>query len=456
MTSEGIEELLAIGESVLRFIGKKVDEAEVFITRGSSWGLGIENNRIKTVSGGRETGIAIRIIKDRRLGFSYTPDPGSLSPALELALQGAAISPQKELSFPFNEKYHTVPDLLDKRVLDLTPEDGNEMVGHLIDSACDVSPDITVSGGGLSFGEGEVVIMNSGGMEVSEHLSGMGASIHTVCDGTDPSSGFEYDSSHLLVEDLDGIGRRSAELAVCGQNKVKIETASLPVIFKPDAISSLLEFILVPALYGIKAEKGESVYSDRIGEEIVDPGITLVDDPTMPDGENAMKMDDEGVPSRCHELIRNGVLMDYLYTLGTGSEFGHPSTSSGLRGGGQDHSSPISTSGRNIMVQGNTVDEEELISEIREGLLVHDIMGAHTSNQASGDFSVTASILFRIVNGEIAEPVSQAMLGGNLPEYLKKVSGLGSNYRRLSGGLSPVGFYIPSIRIDDVKVTGEL
>ena len=186
------------------------------------------------------------------------------------------------------------------------------------------------------------------------------------------------------------------------------------------------------------------------------PNLSLVDDPTMPDGENSMKLDDEGVPSKCHELVKNGMLKDYLYTIATGSEFDHASTASGLRGGGQDHMSPISTSGRNIMLQGDTTNEETLISEIKDGLLVHDIMGAHTSNPASGDFSVTASILFRISNGEVAEPVSQAMLGGNLPEYLMNVSGLGNNYRKLSGGLSPVGFYIPSIRIEDVMVTGEL
>ena len=181
-------------------------------------------------------------------------------------------------------------------------------------------------------------------------------------------------------------------------------------------------------------------------------GISLVDDPTMPDAENAMKMDDEGVPSRRIELIKNGVLKNYLYTTGTGAEFGHPSTASGYRGG---ISSPVSTSARNIILEANTREEESLISEIDEGLLVHDIMGAHTSNPASGDFSVTGTIPFRIEKGEVTRPVSQAMLSGNLPEYMKKITGVANNYRRMSGGLSAVGFYLPSIRMEDVAVTGE-
>ncbi len=451
-----IEELLALGESALRIISRDVDDAEVLVTRGSSRRLGIENNCIKSVAGGGETGIAIRILKNRRMGFSYGTGIDSIPGALKLALQGAAISPEKPFEFPSKEHYYTIPDLLDKRVLDLAPDEGREMVMHMIDSATDVHKNIMATGGGISFGEGEVVIMNTRGLEVSEHVSGIGGSIHTVYESDSPSSGFEYNSSHIYIEDFGNIGRKAAELAVKGQNKIKIETKKIPVLFKPDAISSLLEFILVPALYGIKAEKGESVYSDRIDQQIMSPNLSLVDDPTMPDGENSMKMDDEGVPSKCHELVKNGMLKDYLYTIATGSEFDHASTASGLRGGGQDHMSPISTSGRNIMLQGDTTNEETLISEIKDGLLVHDIMGAHTSNPASGDFSVTASILFRISNGEVAEPVSQAMLGGNLPEYLMNVSGLGNNYRKLSGGLSPVGFYIPSIRIEDVMVTGEL
>lgn len=451
-----IEDLLAIGESTLRLVTKHVKEAEVFITRSSSRSMKIENDAIKAVSGGGEMGIAIRILKNGRLGFSYATDLNSIPCAIEFALQGAAISPVKPFIFPAHETYHTVPELLDKRVLDLSLDMTLELATCMIDAAKDVHDDINVSGGGISYGEEEVVIMNTMGLEVSEHLSGISASIYAICEGENPSSGYEYDSSHLLIHDVDEIGRKAADLALRGQNKIKIETGKMPVVFKPDSISSFLEFILISSLYGIRAERGESVYSGMKGEMIIDEDLSVVDDPTMPDAENAMKMDDEGVPSRCHEIIKAGELKDYLYTIGTGAEYDHPSTSNGMRGGGQDHTSPVSTTGRNIMIQGNTRNEETLISEIDRGLLVHDIMGAHTANPISGDFSVTGSILFLIEKGEVTRPISQAMLSGNFPEHLKRVSGIGNNYRRLSGGLSPIGFYIPSVRVDDVQVTGEL
>jgi len=449
------DDLLAMGESVLRSISKEVDGAEVFISRSQAQSLGVEKNTIKSVKAGGETGIGIRIRKDGRTGFAYCSTPEEAPRSLEVALQGARISSQKPFDFPCDENYTTVPDLLDKRVLDLTPEEANEIAVSMIGVAKDVHRDIVVSGGGLSYGEEQIVIMNSQGLEVSEHLSGISASISTVFMGGSPSSGFEFDSSHLMLKDFSWIAAEAAELAVRGQGQKRIETGKLPVIFKPEAISNLLEFIVVPALYGIKAEKGESVYSGKLDSEVMDPGISIMDDPTMPDAVNAMRMDDEGVPSRSIELIKNGVLKQYLYSIETGSEFGKRPTGNGVRGGGQDYSSPISTSGRNIMIQGNTREEDSMIAEISEGLMVHDIMGAHTSNPASGDFSVTGSILFLIKDGEVSHPVSQAMLSGNLPEYLKEVSGIGNNYRRMSGGLSPVGFYVPSIMIDGIQVTGE-
>lgn len=451
-----IDDLLSTGDAALRIIGPHVDEGEVFISRNSYRSISLQKNKIKSVSGGGESGIAIRVLKDGKLGFSYCTGINTVTSALQLALQGASITPKKPFEFPAGKKYFTIPELLDKRVLDLTPEEGTEIVKSLVDSALEVHSDIVATGGGFSFGEEQIVIMNTRGLEVSEHLSYNSASIHSVFSGNNPSSGYEFNSSHCTIKDFEEIGRKSAELAVKGQNPKKIDSRKMPVVFKPEAFAQLMEFITIPALYGIKAEKGETVYSEKIDQKIMHPSISIIDDPSMPNGVNAMKMDDEGIPSACLELVKDGVLKNFFYNVASGFEFGKESTGNGLRGGGQDHTSPVSTSGRNIMIQGNTSAEDTLISEIDHGLLVYDIMGAHTSNPASGDFSVTGSTIFQLEKGEITHPVSQAMISGNLPNYMQNLSGIGNNYRRLSGGLSPIGFYIPSIRIDGVQVTGEL
>jgi len=81
-------------------------------------------------------------------------------------------------------------------------------------------------------------------------------------------------------------------------------------------------------------------------------------------------------------------------------------------------------------------------------------MGAHTSNPASGRFSINSSILFKIEKGEIAYPVKQVMISGNMGECLSHVSGIGDDFRKLSGGLSTVSVFAPTVRVENVRVSG--
>ena len=105
----------------------------------------------------------------------------------------------------------------------------------------------------------------------------------------------------------------------------------MSVIFTPYALSSLLEFITIPAMYGGCAHKGESVYSDKVGETITTEELSIVEDSTLPGGLNSAAVDDEGVPSKRTELVSDGVLQSYLYDLSTAIEFDQTPTSSGLR-----------------------------------------------------------------------------------------------------------------------------
>jgi PmbA protein len=158
------------------------------------------------------------------------------------------------------------------------------------------------------------------------------------------------------------------------------------------------------------------------------------------------------------ELIKNGILKGFMFDIDTASKFDTQSTGNGLRcerwATSRSYKAPPKTVCRNFVVEGNSKKVEDLISEVENGLLVYEVLGAHTSNPASGDFSVNSSSLFKIEKGEVAYPVKSAMLSGNLPECLKKVRGIGDDYKHKTGGLSPVGFYIPTYCLDGVTVTG--
>jgi PmbA protein len=249
--------------------------------------------------------------------------------------------------------------------------------------------------------------------------------------------------------DFSAIGKRAAQLAVESRNPKAAETGRRTVLFAPDAIAALLGGVTVPALYGEEAGRGQSVYAKKLGQEVASPLLTISDDGLLPYGLGTSSSDDEGVPSRKTVLMSKGVLKAFLYDLRSAAEFGGRTTGSAGRG---SYRAPPETTARNIIVEGILRGREQLISEIKEGLLVHEVLGAHTASSVSGDFSVTAPLLFQIRNGELGRPLRPVMLSGNLPVLLRGLTGLGKDTKHIPGygGAIVTG----SIRAEDVMVTG--
>lgn len=232
----------------------------------------------------------------------------------------------------------------------------------------------------------------------------------------------------------------------------------MTVLLHPLALRSMMEFVLVPALYAERARKGESVYSDRIGEMVANEGVSFFDDPTMPNGPNSGMIDDEGTPSSRTELIVNGKLESFLYDNVVASEYSEKSTSNAMKvarlSNIRQFKYPPRVCARNFVVEGPEKSVDDLIAETNDGVLVHGILGAHTSNPASGDFSISSPRLLRIKNGEISNPVTSVMISGNFPELLKNMSSLGDDRRSMKGSMGALGIISPSARFEDVLVIG--
>jgi PmbA protein len=434
------------------------DEAEVFIIKSEGKGFSIEKNSVSSISGGVEKGIGIRVIKDKKLGFAFCTKEEKTQESINQALSLSKLGKESDFTLPEPKGTQKIDKLSDEKIINFSSEEALEGTMRIIESAANVDSDVLVSRGGLGFGYENFVIANSKGLEVMDFGTEISAYIGTVLKKNGMSTGFDSYSSRVLDMDFEGIGKNGAEMAVKGQNAKKIEGKEMTVLFDPSAVSSLLEFITAPALYGEAIHKGESIYSNRLEEKVACEDISIIDDGALAGGLNSAVVDDEGVPSQCNELIKNGVLKGFLYSQSTALEYKAKSTSSAMRterlSSSRNYKSPPMVRARNIVIEGNTKKLETLISEVDEGVLVYEILGAHTSNPVSGDFSVNSSILFKIEKGEIAYSVKSAMLGGNFHECLNRISGIGDDYKLVSGGLTPISFHIPTIRFEGVRVTG--
>ncbi|UCG69167.1 MAG: TldD/PmbA family protein [Thermoplasmata archaeon] len=434
------------------------DEAEVFIMKSQGRGFTVQKNSISSISGGMQKGIGIRIVKDRKLGFAFCTEEEKADIAIAQALSLAKLGVVSNFTFPEPDKTKEIENIFDDRIINYQVEEAAEGVTDLINSALEVDPEIIATRGGLGYGSQSFALANSKGLETEDKGTEIHVSVSMLLKKNGLSTGFEDFSSRSLSMDFQAMGRSCAELTIRGQNAKKIEDKDMTVILTPDAFASLLEFLTAPALYGEAAHKGESIYSGKKDDVVASSNISIIDDGGLRGGLNSAIVDDEGVPSKRTKLIKKGVLKGYLYSQGSAIEYETQTTANAMRAerlsSARNYKSYPTVKARNLVVEGETKRVEDLISEVDEGVLVYDVLGAHTSNQASGDFSVDSPILFKVEKGEIAYPIKSAMLSGNFPECLKKVNAIGDDHKFLTGGLTPISFYISTISLEGIRVTG--
>ncbi|UCE38104.1 MAG: TldD/PmbA family protein [Thermoplasmata archaeon] len=434
------------------------DEAEVFIIESHCRGFTIEKNSVSSISGGVDRGIGIRILKDKKLGFAYCTEEKDNEEAIKRALSLSKLGKESEFTFPEPKDIKKIHNLFDQRIVEYPTKEALEGAVNLVKSGLEVDKDVIVTRGGLSYGYESFVVVNSKGLAVEDKGTEIHAGVSMVLKKDGISTGFEDYSSRILEIDFCDLGKKCAELTVKGQNAKKIEDKKMTVVLTPHAFANLLEFITAPALLGEAAHKNESVYSGKTGEQVASEKLTAIDDGSFAGGLNSAIVDDEGVPSKRTVLIDKGILQGFLYSQGSAIEFDKDTTANAMRAerfaSARNYKSPPVVKARNIIVEGECEKVDALISEVDEGVLVYEVLGAHTSNPASGDFSVESPILFKIERGEIVHPIKSAMLSGNFPECLKDVRGIGDDHKLVSGGLTPVSFSIPTVSLGGMRVTG--
>ena len=207
------------------------------------------------------------------------------------------------------------------------------------------------------------------------------------------------------------------------------------------AVGLLQTFI--SAFNGENVLRGRSILQGKIGSQITNPTLSIIDNPLLEKGMYTAKCDGEGSVSRQTNLVKDGVLSSFIYDIYTATKAGVETTSNGLRG---SYLSTPMISPTNLEFR---FSEMRDLSEIDKGVLTTSVLGAHTANPITGDFSVEASNAFKIENGELTEPISKAMVSGNIFEIMKSVEGLNSEVKQYGS------FILPKLLVHDLRVVGQ-
>jgi PmbA protein len=182
---------------------------------------------------------------------------------------------------------------------------------------------------------------------------------------------------------------------------------------------------------------------DKIGKQVFDKNFSLRDDPTVAYRPASRPSDDEGVPSRRTPLINKGVVKGFLYDLQTAALAGKKSTGNGNRNrGGLPAPAPSAL----VITPGKTTFDE-MVQDIKEGLIVEQLMGAEQGNILGGDFSGNVLLGFKIENGKIVGRVKDTMVSGNVYQILKDIAAIGSETRWVGGFLQTPPFYCKGLSV---------
>jgi len=250
----------------------------------------------------------------------------------------------------------------------------------------------------------------------------------------------------------------AVRLALVNLDARPCPAGAFDVVLGPGWPGVLLHEAVGHGLEGDFNRKGVSAFSGRIGQRVAAPGVSVIDDGTLPGRRGSLNVDDEGTPTGRTVLIEDGILVGYLHDRLNARLMGHKPTGNGRR---QSYAHlPMPRMTNTFMLAGSD-DPHEILRSVKNGLYAKTFGGGQV-DITSGKFVFSASEAYRIVDGALAEPLRGASLIGNGPDVLTRVSRIGSDLELdlgvgtcgKDGQSVPVGVGLPTIRVDGLTVGG--
>ena len=429
-------------ENILAQAKKVAEEAEIFVVSTEETPVQFETNRLKHVQSKQSTSVALRIIKQGKIGYATTTELENGQNLVNAAVETAQFGMTAEFEFPSLISCSQV-DIYDPAVESVSTDEmakiGEEMIAMVREHMPDLVCEAAVSKGVVS-----VNIINSRGGQASykQSIFSLGVEGQLIC-GTDMLFVGEGQSScHPILETraITDVVLRQLELA---KNQASAPTKSLPVVFTPNGVASALVMPLIAGFNGKIVLEGASPVGNKLGQLVFDEKLQLWDDSTIAYRPASRPCDDEGMPSQCIPLIKQGVVKNFLYDLQTAALARTQSTGSGRRSrGGLPSPSPSAF----IIAPGNTT-LDEMVKDIHEGLVIEQLMGAEQGNILGGDFSGNVLLGYKVENGKIIGRVKDTMVSGNIYQLLKEIAAIGSDAKWVGGFLNTPPLYFPSVSV---------
>ena len=438
---------------VSRAVKSGATAAEAVIREGTEFSTVVRLGQVETLKESGSRAIGLRIFLGQRSASTYSSDLTEdgiqrlISGALELA---RVTSEDPYAGIPERAQLGSLSSdlkLYYDDVFSLPPEDRIEYARRAERAALDADPRMKNSdGGSFDAAIGHKVLANSHGFVGEFRRSYCSMSAAPIAQ--DPSGAMQRDYWFSMartmskLESPEAVGKIAAERTLRRLGARKIASTQVPVVLDPLVAGTILDNIF-DAVNGDAVYRQSSFLAGKLGEKIAANNISVIDDGTIPEGFGTEPFDAEGVPTQRTAVIENGVLKSYLLNTYTAKKLGLKSTGNASRGLAGN---PGIGSG-NLFLQKGERTPKQIISGIKQGLYVVQFMGFGV-NMVTGDFSRGASGMW-IENGELAYPVEEITVAGNLKDMLNNISEIGNDLEFRGSTASP------TLRIDGMMIAGE-
>ena len=303
---------------------------------------------------------------------------------------------------------------------------------------------------GAGTSEGYRLIANSHGLNVSAKSNNGFAFISArVTENGQFKVDREFWAGHNWTEFVpETLAKKAVENALSQLGAKPVPTGVYDILLERDDASAFLT-AFSSVFSAERIQKGFSLLKGKIGEEIAAKGVNIRDDALLPLKAGSCSFDDEGVATKNKAVIENGVLKTFLHNTKTAKKDGVSSTGNGFKGMG-GFKAPVDVSPTNLYIVPSNSSKDDLINEIKTGLIIRDLGGLHSGiNPISGDFSVICGG-YVIENGVKSRPVEQITIAGNFYSVLKNIVKTANDLNQLRGNVAS-----PSLWIKGINVSGE-
>ncbi len=432
---------------LLQKLSKKVDAFEILKKDILRLSVTVEKGNMENFKESEETLYSLRIIKNKRMGFTYFTSVYNVDDILDNVIPLGEIADFDENNGFYNNEYEENDfNLFNLNIDEITINQMKDFSLRLEELSYQKDKRIiNVKDSGFFRGKATVEYINSNFVFKKYTTNYCGASVTVVSkDGSSSMVGYEYNVSKKFDFSPESIAHSAVNKAVRMLNAKKGgQFGKIPVIIENELVSDILS-IIAPSFFIENIIKNKSMFTDLQDKNIGFEGINLLDDGTNPDCIGSALFDDEGTPTCRKYLIKKGMLNEFLYNY----YYARKENKNFAGNGFADSFKTVPTIDfTNLILEPSETDLSLFINSLNNGLLITNLMGLHMADPISGDFSLGAEGIL-IEKGEFANPVKEFVISGNILEILRNCKTVFNDVKRNGRIIAP------SILVEGLNIVG--